>query len=81
MIKINDEYVIDVNKYYIPMCSKDNGYEPIGYFNNLKNAVMAVANHMAIHAVSGRDMSLDEAVRTLSVTENNMLQAIWQLNG
>lgn len=81
MIKINDEYVIDVNKYYIPMCSKDNGYEPIGYFSNLKNAVMAVANHMAMHSLSVRDMSLDEAVRTLSATENNMLQAIWQLNG
>ena len=80
MIKINDEYVIDVNRYYIPMCSKD-GYEIIGYFSNLKNAVMAVANHMAMHSVSGRDMSLDEAVRTLSDTESNMLQAIWQLNG
>lgn len=80
MIKINDEYVIDVNRYYIPMC-KDNGYEIIGYFSNLKNAVMAVANHMAMHSVSGRDMSLDEAVRTLSDTESNMLQAIWQLNG
>ena len=81
MIKINDDYVIDVNKYYIPMCNNGSGYDTIGYFSNLKNAVMAVANHMAIHAVSGRDMSLDEAVRTLSDTENNMLQAIWQLNG
>lgn len=81
MIRIDDDYIVEVENCYAVKKHKydENGvpvYEEVGYFGNFKNALMAINNHKCREALSGRDITLDEAVRRLTEAENRTLQAI-----
>jgi len=74
MIRVNDNYVIEVDPYnYTPKenlhRTDKNGdplFKTIGYYNNLRSAVKGVLDYDIKKSLSDGDKSLYEAVRVLN---------------
>ena len=76
MIKINENYAIDVDRYNYILVKNEhrkdkNGkdvYKTIGYYNNIKAAFSACAEWCAVENLTNDEFSLKEAVKIIQNT-------------
>lgn len=73
MVRINDEYVIDVDEMNytvkIDMHKKnkkgEDVYKTVGYYTTMKNALDGVVNNRIARKLLDKDYSLEEALTTI----------------
>lgn len=84
MIQIIDDYVIDVdeNNYTVKIDKHkqttdkkgnvSNVYTIVGYYNNLKNAIIGIKNDMIRKSLSDGIISLESAIKRIEDISNRL---------
>lgn len=82
MIRINDDYVIDVgeNQSYILKEDKhkenkkgEHVYVTLGYYTRLESALLGAKSHMIHKSMGEGEKSLDEAIRAVRDISNEFI--------
>lgn len=82
MIRINDDYVIDVgeNQSYVVKEDKhkenkkgEHVYVTLGYYTRLESALLGAKSHMIHKSMGEGEKSLDEAIRAVRDISNEFI--------
>lgn len=85
MIRVNDDFVIDVDQYnYTAMrdrhkttVDKDGNESPvyttIGHYNNLEHALYGIRNWISTNKLSEKDSNLIEAINIIRQTNDEFI--------